>query len=299
MSREDYSQSPPGGIKHVLITGSNGFIGKQLTERLKREGVRVTCASRASGIDVTASDLPMEGVDHVFHLAGMTFVPDAWADPVECYRVNTLGTLRVLEQCRRSGASMTFVSTYVYGWPAPMPVSEKTAPNPNNPYAFSKLAAEEACQFYASTFGVKVSILRLFNAFGPGQGADFLIPTIARQVVDPACKEVVVADLAPRRDFVHVDDVIEAFMISPRLPAGQPFNVASGRSHSVEDVIRACLSAAGVNKPFRARDQQRVNEISDVVADIAAIEAASGWRPRVAFSDGIKTVVEAVKRAED
>lgn len=293
---EHAPSAPASGIRHALITGQSGFIGKRLSARLARDGVHVTGASRTAGVDVTSVDLPMSGVDHVYHLAAMSFVPDAWANPAECYRINALGTMRVLEQCRRAGASMTFVSTYVYGWPAPMPVSESTPANPNNPYAFSKLAGEEACRFYAKTFGVNVSVLRLFNAFGPGQGKDFLIPTIARQVVDPACEEIVVADLAPRRDFVHVDDVVEAFLASPRLPAGQPFNIASGRSHSVEDVIGACMTAAGVNKPYRARDEKRMNEISDVIADISAIEAACGWRPEISFGDGIRTVVEAIRQ---
>lgn len=293
---EHAPSAPAPGMRHALITGQTGFIGRRLAGRLEHDGVRVTGVSRTAGLDVTAADLPMSGVDHVYHLAAMSYVPDAWADPAECYRINTLGTMRVLDQCRRAGASMTFVSTYVYGWPAPMPVSERTPANPNNPYAFSKLAAEEACRFYAKTFGVNVSILRLFNAFGPGQGKDFLIPTIARQVLDPACAEVVVADLAPRRDFVHVDDVVKAFLAAPGLPSGQPFNIGSGRSHSVEDVVQACLTAAGVNKPYRARDEKRMNEISDVVADISAIEAACGWRPEISFRDGIKTVVEAIRQ---
>jgi len=281
--------------RRVVVTGHSGFIGRRLAQRLERDDVRVTGVSRADGIDVTKDALPLDGVDHVYHLGGLSFVPDAWEDPAAYYLTNTYGTVRMLDQCRRAGVPMTFVSTYVYGSAAPIPVSEKTAPNPNNPYAFSKLAAEDACRFYARTFGLKVSILRLFNAYGPGQGASFLIPTIARQAIDPDCREIVVADLAPRRDFVHVDDVVEALLVAPRLPSGEVFNVGSGRSRSIKNIIEACLSAAGVSKPFRARDEKRTNEISDVVADISALSAAGDWRPQVPFEAGIKTVIEAIK----
>lgn len=285
----------PGPLRHVVITGRSGFVGRRLDRRLEGEGVRVAGASRADGIDITRDFLPLDGVDHVYHLGGLSFVPDAWADPSAYYFTNTYGTVRVLDQCRRAGVPITFVSTYVYGSSAPIPVSEKTPPNPNNPYAFSKLAAEDACRFYARTFGLEVSILRLFNVYGPGQSASFLIPTIARQAVDRDCPEIVVADLSPRRDFIHVDDVVEALLAAPRLPSGEVFNVGSGRSHSVQDVIEACLSAASVSKPFRARDERRTNEIPDVVADISALSAAIGWRPQIAFETGIRTVVEAMK----
>jgi len=245
--------------QRVLVTGSTGFIGRRLVHRLERGGAVVTKVSRSNGIDFTQNDLPMDGVEHVYHLGGLSFVPDAWKDPAACYLANAYGTLRVLEECHRAGASMTFVSTYVYGSPAPIPVSEATPANPNNPYAFSKLAAEEACRFFAKTFGVKVSILRLFNAYGPGQAKTFLIPTIAQQVVDSS-EAIVVADLAPRRDFIHVDDVVEALLISPHLLPGQPYNVGSGQSRSVQEVIEACLAAANVKKPYRAREERRTND---------------------------------------
>lgn len=286
--------SPSHGAapRHALITGHTGFIGRRLGQRLERQGARVTGASRSSGVDLVRDDLPLGGVDHVYHLGGLSFVPDSWTDPAAFHLANTHGTVRVLDQCRRTGASMTFVSTYVYGAGAPLPVSEAAAPDPANPYAYSKLAAEEACRFFARTFGVRVSMLRLFNAYGPGQGSSFLIPTIVRQVLDPDTAEIVVADLAPRRDFVHVDDVVEALLVAPGLPTGEVFNVGYGRSRSVAEVIEACLAAAGVVKPYRARQERRDNEISDVVADISALSAAAGWRPRIDFGAGMKTVVE-------
>jgi len=228
-------------------------------------------------------------------------VPDSWTDPAAFHLVNTHGTVRVLDQCRRAGVPLTFISTFVYGAAAPVPVSEDFPPAPANPYAWSKLAAENACRFFAKTFGMDVTVLRLFNAYGPGQKDSFLIPTIARQAVDPSVKEIVVADLAPRRDFVHVDDVVDAMISTIGLSGGGmsgggTYNVGSGRSWSIGDVIAACLKAAGADKPYSDRGERRENEVMDVVADISALTAATGWRPQIGFEQGMKTVIEAQAR---
>ncbi|KCZ87491.1 NAD-dependent nucleoside diphosphate-sugar epimerase/dehydratase [Hyphomonas jannaschiana VP2] len=269
-------------------------MGRRLTARLRALGVDVAGFSRSTGGDLLTGELPLEGAGHVFHLGALSFVPDSWNDPATYHLVNTHGTVRVLDQCRRTGVPVTFISTFVYGAGAPVPVPEDFPPNPANPYAWSKLAAEDACRFFAKTFGMDVTVLRLFNAFGPGQKDSFLIPTIARQAVDPSVKEIVVADLAPRRDFVHVDDVVGAMISTIGMPGGGTFNVGSGKSHSVGDVIAACLKAAGTDKPYSDRGERRENEVMDVVADISTLTAATGWRPQVEFENGMKSVIEAL-----
>ena len=284
-------------LKNVVVTGDTGFVGGHLAARLRRDGVTVAGVSASRGGDVASAELPLAGVDHVFHLAGRTYVPDAWKDPAGFYQINAMGTVRVLEQCRQHDVPLTYVSAYVYGRPERLPINETAPVNPNNPYAFSKYAGEEACRFYAATFATKVSILRLFNVYGPGQRADFLIPTIARQALDREIAQIEVMDLAPRRDYVHVDDVMDALLASPTLPSGEAFNVGSGVSHSVEDVIVACLKAAGTSKPYRARNEPRPNEIADVVADISALRNAAGWQPRVSFADGMASVVAEARNA--
>lgn len=278
----------------IVVTGETGFVGRRLSARLEALGVEVIGFSRSTGGDLLTGELPLDGAGHVFHLGALSFVPDSWTDPATYHLVNTHGTVRVLDQCRKAGVPMTFISTFVYGAGAPVPVSEDFPPNPANPYAWSKLAAEDACRFYAKTFGMDVTVLRLFNAYGPGQKDSFLIPTIARQAVDPGVKEIVVADLAPRRDFVHVDDVVEAMISTIGLPGGGTYNVGSGRSWSIGDVIAACLKAAGTDKPYSDRGERRENEVMDVVADISALTAATGWRPQTEFENGMKSVIEAL-----
>ena len=115
-----------------------------------------------------------------------------------------LGTAHVLELCRRTGASLTFLSSYVYGPPRALPIPESHPLAAFNPYSHTKILAEETVRYYMATFGVRASVVRPFNVYGPAQDDHFLIPEIVRQLLDPAIDAITVADLRPRRDYSHV-----------------------------------------------------------------------------------------------
>jgi nucleoside-diphosphate-sugar epimerase len=275
----------------VLVTGGSGFIGRRLVQSLKLDDASIS-APGSDVLDVTAAPFPDFPVDQVVHLAARTYVPDAWTDPADFYRVNTQGTINVLDFCRRTGSHLIFVSGYCYGIPVSLPLSESAPVRPNNPYAFSKYAAEQACRFFHEFFQTHVTILRPFNIYGPGQSPHFLIPRIVEQAVDSAVSEIVVEDDKPRRDYVHVDDVvgaIRALLKNPR--PGATFNVGAGESHSVAELAKLICSAANVEKPLVSRARPRSNEIPDVVADISAIRHAIGWSPSVSLQDGLRGIV--------
>ncbi len=244
--------------------------------------------SRASGFDLLADDLPAGDFSVLYHLAARTFVPAAWENPVDFHLVNAHGTLRMLEQCRQRGIPMVYVSAYIYGSPEALPIPETAPVRLNNPYGYSKFAGEEACRFYAEMFGVSVSIFRLFNVYGPGQDRHFLIPEIMGQVGDPDVPEIVLKDLAPKRDYVHVSDVVDALLLGRSLKGLNTFNVGSGASISVGGIVEAIRTVAGSTKPYRAVGERRPNEVMDVVADISALLETGHWRPRVSFEDGIR-----------
>lgn len=280
-------------VRKALITGATGFLGRHLAAALAGAGVEVVGTARATGHDILRDELPLDGVDHVFHLAAATGVPAAWADPAETLLVNSHGTVRVLDQCRRAGCPMTLASTYVYGKPDRLPVAEDHPVYPSNPYSLSKLLAEESCRAFAGMYGLQVSVLRVFNIYGPAQDERFLVPLIVRQAMDPELPEVVVQDLAPRRDYVHVDDVVRAFLATTRLPGFSLFNVGSGESHSVAEVIALACAAAGRAKPARQTGAVRPADVPDTVADIGRIRAALGWSPRVGLAEGLRGMVAA------
>ncbi|PDT58065.1 glucose 4-epimerase [Bradyrhizobium diazoefficiens] len=275
----------------VLVTGGSGFVGRRLVAFLRGEGAEVHAPER-NLLDVAAGSFPDLAVDWVIHLAGRTFVPASWSEPADFYRVNALGTVNVLEYCRRTQAKLIHVSGYCYGIPESLPISETAPLKPNNPYAFSKGAAEEACRFFSECLQTAVMIVRPFNIYGPGQSANFLIPHIVEQAIDPAAAAIVVEDSTPRRDYVHLDDVIgaiESLRRSPKL--GGTFNIGSGESYSVAEVAEMVRSAANVSKPFVSRGNRRVNDIPDVIADITAIRDAAGWSPSITLRDGLRDVV--------
>jgi nucleoside-diphosphate-sugar epimerase len=282
---EGRSPSHLARMRRVVVTGATGFVGRHLVGYLEAAGISVITPGRERAA------LPLDGVDHVFHLAARTGVADSWEDPAGFYEANALGTARLLDQCRSHRCSMTYVSGYVYGSPAHLPIAETDPVAPDNPYAWSKLAAEDACGFFFREFGIPVTILRPFNIYGAGQSERFLLPHIVAQVKNPNCSEVIVADLAPRRDYVFIDDVIDAIAASLAMP-GALYNIGSGVSYSVEETIRLALAVAGTDKGYRASGASRRNEIPDTVADISRLHADSGWSPRVSLERGLRIMLE-------
>lgn len=283
---------PGGAGARAMVTGASGFIGKHLVRALAARGEPALGLSLSSGFDVTRDEFPLEGVERVYHLAALTGVPAAWQAPAEFHRVNAYGTMRLLEACKRFGCKLVYVSAYVYGRPERMPIAEDAPIDANNPYAFSKYAAEQACRFYTDHCGLDTAIVRPFNVYGPGQESRFLIPWIVEQALDPARPRVELMDLAPRRDYIHVNDVVDAILAIADAGSVGTFNVGSGDSHTVAEVAEAIVRFAGVDKPVVATGAPRQNEIDDVRADVTLIHAATGWRARVSLDDGLRGVVE-------
>lgn len=278
-------------MTRILVTGGNGFIGHHLVRALRTAGFEVLAPTRRE-LDVIYGPWPEGPIDHAVHLAARSSVVESWREPSQFHLANAQGTFNLLDYCRRHGASVTYVSGYVYGIPSSLPLSESAAAEPSNPYALSKLVAEQACRFYATHYGLKVTVLRPFNVYGPRQSASFLIPRVIEQALDPAVASIEVKDLAPRRDYVFVDDLIEAIRLTLRPMGFALFNVGSGQSYSVEQVIRMVLGVAGRQKPYRSIEERRQNEVLDVVADCTALSRAYGWWPRVSLEEGIRRTVE-------
>lgn len=278
-------------MARVLVTGAHGFIGRALCRSLRSQGHEFVELSHQDGDIAEPATLSNIGtVQHVFHLAGRTFVPDSWEDPMGFQKANVIGTANVLEYCRARGARLTFVSAYLYGLPDRLPVSENCLPRPNNPYALSKYLAEQVCEFYASCHGVDITIIRPFNIFGPNQKDHFLIPHILNQVI--ARQTIHVKDLAPRRDYIYIDDLVEALVKTLKSPGGYSvLNIGSGLSLSVWELIDDIQSVAGTKLPVVSTDEARHNEIDDVYADIRKAQGLLGWAPSLSFKQGVERMM--------
>lgn len=280
----------------VLVTGASGFLGVQLVRRLRSMGVEVVTPLRSEGFDLIDDALPLGGVSHVFHLAAETGVPDSWENPTRFHLINAHGTMRVLDQCQRAACSVTYAGAYIYGVPETLPIGENHPVNANNPYAYSKWMGEQACRWYAATYAMGVTAIRLFNVYGPGQSDRFLITKIVDQALDPAVGEIRLMDLSPRRDYLYVDDAVDAFIMSVRTSGFRIYNLGSGVSYSVQDVVDTVQAAVGSNKPVISVGTERRNEIPDVRADCSLITAETGWTPKYSFQKGIAAMVSGAMR---
>jgi len=276
-------------MKKILVTGSNGFIGRSLVKRLTGPGFKII------GFDITNGDIAEEGsltylekedISYVFHLAGKTFVPESWSHPFMFYRTNVMGTENILEFCRKTGARLTYVSSYLYGKPDYLPIDENHPVKAYNPYSHTKLVAEEICRYYRDQFNLGITILRPFNVYGPGQSEQFLIPELIKKILDPHVEFIEVMDLRPKRDFIFIDDFVEALYLSMDGPRGI-YNIGSGSSVSVEEILQEIRAIAGKNKPLRNKGLERPNEIFDLYADISKISHELNWIPQIGLHEGI------------
>lgn len=284
----------------AAVTGSSGFIGKYLVRKLKERGVKVFEISRSTNsIDVTDWEQinKIPGQEIIFHLAGMTNMQEAFSNPRMLYFTNFTGTLNVLDWCRlHEIKKMIFISTFVYGVPQYLPVDEEHPVSPNNPYSQSKLMGEELCKAYSRDYGLDITILRLFNIYGPCHKGNFLIPRILEQL---RSGKVVLGNSVPKRDFLYISDVISAVIAASlsELKGCNVFNIGSGKSYSVQVIASLIadkyLEMTGKNVSIIYMKEQRKGEIEDTIADIEKAKEILKWSPEVDIETGINTTLRA------
>lgn len=277
-------------MTRILVTGASGFIGKHLVRELTGSGADVQAIGRSAGDVADESTWSrLASADVVIHLAGKSFVPESWADPAEFIRCNLLGTVRALSYARDHKARLVFLSSYLYGESMSLPIPETAPIAAKSPYALSKKLAEDACRFFSDSFGVRVTVLRPFNVYGPGQSSRFLIPTIIHQMNEQAT--IRVKDLEPRRDYVFVVDLVRAIVAAAQHDSPfAVFNVGSGVSHSVKELIDIIQMVWRTNVPVYTDGERRKDEIMDTVADITLAKRTLGWTPEWSLSQGIAQI---------
>jgi nucleoside-diphosphate-sugar epimerase len=275
----------------LLITGANGFIGSLLRKQLPKEVYSVTALTRKDGdINQSATWQSVPTCDVVIHLASQTFVPDSWNNPAKFIETSSIGTLQTLEYCRKTGAAIIYISSYLYGNPAVLPIPESAPLFTPNPYALSKKTAEDFCRFYHDCFQVPVTILRPFNLYGEGQNTSFLIPMLIDQALNK--QAFYVKDLLPKRDYLHISDFINALIACIPLRGFHLFNVGSGTSYSVEEIIGLVQKIQNTQFPVYSENVQRPNEIMNTVADIQLAKRSLQWHPNITMEEGLALLLQ-------
>lgn len=281
--------------KRILVTGGTGFLGRNLVESLRVRGLDVVTLNDYGGNSIDIRDWrqikEVGEVGTVYHLAGITSIPYSLENPRETFEVNVGGTVNVLEFCRlHKVEKVFFASSYLYGQPQYLPVDEKHPLNPTNPYAVSKLLAEDVCRAYHEYYGLKCVVLRLFNLFGKGQSGNFLIPSILKQL---ASGRIELLDDEPRRDFLYVTDGVDAFIKAAGYSSSgfEVFNIGAGVSHKVSDIVDMAVKLAGVKCSVVYKHERKRDAIMDTVADISKAKRLLQWQPKVSFEDGLRQTI--------
>ena len=277
-------------MKKILITGSKGFVGKNLIRYLKNYSFQIIETKDTSfDLKLNESWKKIEKCDYLIHLAGKSFVPKSWEEPGRFIENNILLITNALEYCRVNKTKLIFLSSYLYGNCKKLPIKENAPIEATNPYALSKLLSEKLCYFYKNNFQVNNIILRVFNLYGPGQPKEYLLSKITNQVRNE--KIIKVDNLSPKRDYVYIDDLCSAIVKAINYKGNEHiFNIGSGKSYSVKEVIEFIQNIYGTSLNIDEKKLIRKNEILNTIADIKLAKKELEWSPIYELKEGLKKI---------
>jgi UDP-glucose 4-epimerase len=300
---------------NFLVTGAAGFLGSALSNRLAREGHQVrglddlsagdparlvpdVLFTRGDVIDRPKLWTLLQDVDCVYHLAARVSVPESVLYPREYSAVNVGGTVGVMEAMRDVGVKRVVLisSGAVYGGQQIQPLTEGKPPDPRSPYAVSKLAAEHYVRTIGTLWGIETVSLRVFNAYGPGQPLPAahppVIPHFLRQTVRNGTL-VIHGRGQQTRDFVYVDDVVEAMVAASTAPGVDRLmiNIGSGVETGIADLAQLVVESAGHGAEWIYMEEQDPGP-DRMMADIHLAHETLGYEPRISLQDGLRRMLE-------
>lgn len=311
------------GQRHILVTGGAGFIGSHMVDRLLADGFAVTVLDNEStgtraNTNPAATFIPGDvrneadlspiferGVDAVFHIAGQASIRLSFMKPEEDLHVNVLGTINILKQCiaHRVPRLLFASSMTIYGNPTLVPTPESAPLNPVSYYGITKLAAERYVHTSAERadlgFPFHVTSLRMFNVYGIRQSlsnayqgvfAIFLGNILRGEPIN------IHSDGEQSRDFIHISDVVDAWLSALDNPAthGQVLNIGSGVPRSVNQLCDIVLDAFGHTRdsyPIRYHPAQP-GDLRVSSADNRLAKRLLNWSPRTSFEEGMQTTIQ-------
>lgn len=305
----------------VLVTGAGGFIGSRLCERLIETGASVRAFVRYNSraeigllkllpaeilqrIEIIRGDLrdfsaveqAAKGTDAVFHLGALISIPYSYVHPVETVQTNVIGTMNILEACRKVGAKLVHTSTSeVYGTALRVPIDEDHPLQGQSPYSASKIGADKLVESYYRSFNVRSITIRPFNTYGPGQSNRAVIPTIITQAL--AGNVVRLGNLDAIRDFTYLDDTVEGFLLAGQagLWDGETYNLGSGQEISIGAIAELIFRIMGKQpeiliEPNRLRPEK--SEVMRLISDNHKAKKSFGWQPKVGMEEGLWRTIE-------
>ena len=298
--------------KKVLVTGGAGFIGSHLVERLLKEGCRVTVIDDLS--EGKWKNLPKDpkltkhkvsildniskfvrNQDVIFHLAALPRLRRSLDDPWQTHKVNVDGTLNMLLLAKKYKIKRFIFasSSSVYGDQDHLPLTEDMKPRPPVPYSLHKLIGEEYCKMFSDLWGLGTISLRYFNVYGPRMNPDSpyanLLPKFIKLFSEDKTP-VINGDGTHSRDFTYISDVVEATLLAAGSSiTGEVFNIGYGKSISVNNVVKILNQI--LHKHIKPTHGLAVVEPKITLASNVKARKMLGWKPKVSFKEGVKTMI--------
>lgn len=302
----------------MIVTGGAGFIGFHLAEELARRGYYITVlddlsTGKMENIELLLKNKHVEftqgnitdlsllqqlfrGADYVFHMAAIPSVPRSIDNPQLSHEVNATGTLNVLIAARDASVKKVIFasSSAVYGDTPLQPKTEDMIPNPQSPYAVTKLTGEYYCHIFHSIWGLPTVCLRYFNIYGPGQdSASPYAAVIPRfiEMVSLGRPPVILGDGKQTRDFTFIADVTEATIRAAESQATGIFNIGNGEGISIEQLAQLSIEIIGNDKNIKAvHTDPRPGDILHSIADITRARSF-GYNPEYSLEKGLRETV--------
>ncbi|MBI2027133.1 MAG: NAD(P)-dependent oxidoreductase [Deltaproteobacteria bacterium] len=274
--------------KKILVTGAHGFIGRHLTQALEKYGACVFYKN----VNIFELANIKESFDLIYHLAAKNKA-STQEEVNALFYTNVEGTRRVLEFCLKNQARFIFASSAsVYQPSEPgLLLSEMSKLEPQSHYGLSKYLGEEICRYYARRYNVPMTILRIFNAYGPGQKTPFLIPHILENL--SLLKPIELQEPHNILDFTHVSDIIDALIISGASQAAglHIFNIGTGCGKSVYDMSLFIIKKLKCVTPIHMNQEKQGEIIKSYVANIKQVHLNLQWKPTLSLKEGLEKTI--------
>jgi len=295
-----------------LVTGGAGFIGSHITKSLVNRGDSVIVLDnlitgkkenlktvwdkiefvQESILNFEAVKNITKNIDGIFHQAALASVQDSYNKPEEYHNVNVNGTENILKLAKEFSLKVVYASSSsIYGNPKRIPIVESDDKNPINPYAETKLKKEELAINYAKN-GVKVIGLRYFNVFGKGQSNEYAgVLKLFLECIKEKLPPKINGDGTQFRDFVHVNDVVNANIMSMDSKVDHEFfNVGTNTSITILDLAKTITKSSGLNiEPIFVPALK--GDVQETIANIDLIKEKIGWKPTIILKDWINEII--------